>query len=346
VLHLQKSSSYDRVDYSRISIFFKLCELLSHDERDNLQTQLAGSSVDFHQKLLERRDYIFDPRTHDHQIFCSAFEEILPGPIILKKLNYQSAKVGILTARGSRGTNQLLIQEVLKALDAYMPLEFQYFVGDSENNHRIAALPGTANKKAEVLCNLLDGVRTHYLPLSQWDGGHDDVEAPEHGALLVEIEPRYKHNLELIQFEKIIFYEDEIKNIEVARKRSANYGSPGKELVVLDVNHFSTPLAVSQLLQELSQEPKQQNKEVLHMFDIDGTLLNPDAEILLGEPHLGKHSVNQEEFASIPHEQLPKLKPDYSYFSDPHKIIRSIQEAKQKGILFRKKSKVMPIKIE
>lgn len=316
------------------STLLHLCNLLNESQSELLLNRMPGRNS-LSKRIEHNLSAILDPKSRISEIFCSAFEEVLAAPVILKRVSLEGNRIGILSARGARENNQLIISEIVRSTGVEIPLEYQYYIGDRELNGRIAALSGTSRRKIEVLKDLFQGSRSIYQPLTDSEGGHEFIDLPDPGVQLIDREYRYTKAGSVEGFAEIHFYDDEYKNISAAEGLSSTLPPPIK-LNVYDVNQLSTPDEVRSIISILrSPVPLIGNPKVIHMFDLDGTLSRIDARVIAHDLETGSGlELTQRQFAELSLTELRKFRFDFGHFENSQSISDGVTLARKSGILF------------
>ncbi|MFM1847254.1 MAG: hypothetical protein RL417_728 [Pseudomonadota bacterium] len=164
----------------------------------------------------------------------------------------RGAEIGVLTLRSSREGNAAH----LDAIERFSGYSFSprnlYFLSDEKFNERIRHIPGGPAKKAYILGEFANG---EYRTAS----GESNPLRQRYG--------------------RVIFYEDETRNLEAARQKAAEF--PDGRLVVIDANRAS-PEGIwrsicTRLLNGSPREPNSTREIVF--FDLDGTMFDVAASI-------------------------------------------------------------------
>lgn len=213
------------------------------------------------------------------RLFLDPQVKFFPALIAAMNAIYRGEDVGLLTARGNRDAHTPMLSAIEAFLGEQVPSWNRYFVNDTERNKRLTS-PSTAGKKLEVLRDFALG---HY----------SDAEGVSH-----PLSRRY---------ERVIFYDDEQKNLRSA-ENFAKVNGLSHIIQCVDASKMSEENLWEDLMRKLEEGPPAPagSRNTIRFFDVDGTLLSVPARMYVKDVQTGVAllTITQQEFAEHPN-------PDY-----------------------------------
>jgi hypothetical protein len=244
-------------------------------------------------------------------------------PALLQALcaAYNGDELGLLTARGNRRGHGSLLTAINSFLGVKIPRRNTYFVNDSRLNTRLGD-KSTAEKKLHVLCDFATG---------------EYVDAQG------EIKPLSK------KYQKVFFYDDEDKNLSTVSSYAIGNNFE-KVLFAVDARTLNAQNLWNELLQRLDQKSivRLGDNNVIHFFDIDGTLIQLEASIYVVDTGSNQRllTISQEAFAEEPTAavwfervdplQTLTLSLDFSDFADKSRIQSQVEQRTPENRIFKK----------
>ncbi len=264
------------------------------------------------------RRYINDPygREDIADLFLDIFRTYHPAHLSAFIAVVKGEEIGLLTGRSSRDGNTAVIAAAERYFGTPLSIQNIYFVNDPVLNQRIRHLPDTASKKVEIVKN--------FVTSSYTSPEGDEKRMPK-------------------EYERVIVYDDERKNLSAFRDFQA-ITRCSEKLRIVDVQRLNHESLWSSVLHRLCRGEVDQSKprSIIHLFDIDGTLLTTNAHYKVIDKRTGdiKRSISQSEWADHPtHEYwldllaraCPELREedltiDFSDIVDPERVKASLVE--------------------
>lgn len=225
------------------------------------------------------------------------------GLIAFARTLLKGAKAGILTARSNRDGHDKFIKSIERLAGGKFQENMKYFVNDPHHSERLKWMGGdTWRRKLQILIEYRNGFKLF----------SDKIE------------------LRPISFDKVKLYEDEEKNINMTKpenlnhhieemKKFVNSWKDGKEknkalniirnikidgIKTIDIRDFKFDKLDAQL---------RPSKNVLHMFDLDGTIATHKVYIYISDKNTGEmlFPMSQEMYATKLDQCIDKVKKEY-----------------------------------
>ena len=246
-------------------------------------------------------------------------------PALLAALNaaYAGDDIGLLTARGNRSGHGKMIQAIEAFLGFQIPRHNIYFVNDESRNQRLGLRP-TADKKLQILLDFTNGF---YLDK---DGGRRQMSK---------------------KYEAVLFYDDEEKNLSTVHLFAMAHGM-SRTIRAIDAAKIPEAELWDALVAKVTagHKPLIGQTNVIHFFDIDGTLIKVDAMMYVVDKANGRRlsAITQADLAAHPHvpfwlEKIAKesgvpieqLEMDFADFRDPDRVDAQIERGKNDNKMFK-----------
>lgn len=219
---------------------------------------------------------------HDPEFYGSIADVMLdvlkpykPANLALLAARLRGAEIGVLTLRSSRDGNDAHIDALSKFTGYTFSQRNLYFVSDEKLNERIRHLPSGAAKKAHILGDFASG---------EYRTASGEVKSMRRS------------------YGRVIFYEDEEKNLAVAQKKALEF--PDGRVVVIDANKLNPERiwrSICERLLDGRTKPANSSKEFV-FFDLDGTMFDVGATINVINRQTGMivRQLSQQEYGSRP----------------------------------------------
>lgn len=255
-------------------------------------------------------------------------QDYFPALIAVLNAVYAGEDVGLLTARGNREGHRVLLDALEDFIGHTIPRRNMYFVNDTSRNGRLPK-ESTAARKLQVLRDFLNG-----------------FYVDENGAE----QPMSR------KFDKVVFYDDERKNIELVDDYAKQNGL-GDTMQAVDAKQMNLDEQWDALVCkiEAGARPEPGREPVIHFFDIDGTLINIPARMYVIDTRTDARliTITQEDFAHNPkveywielaqqeNPDVPaeSLVYDFEDFRDPERIEQMIRDGLNGNKMFVPKEK-------